>query len=87
MTTSYSPWSGTFQWWEKYPPGKVKQIPIKEYANYESSYVRWFNYIKDRGWYREGGEWRHEDDPMKFKRVYDAYQHQKFRDEVIKNDS
>ena len=72
----------TFNWWILYDlDSEIKNINPKDLpANYQSSYLKCWNYITDRGWVKENRMWYSPDKSLKFKTVYEAYRSQKFKE-------
>ena len=73
-------WSGTFQWWDQYPPGEVREVAKEELGDYESNYVHCFNYIKDKGWTYKKPWWISPCGNLKIESCYQAYTTQKCRE-------
>jgi hypothetical protein len=72
-----SKWSGTFQWWDEYPPGKVKKMVASDIPGYESSYVRWFNLLKEYGFEKIDNLWCTPDGMKQFPTAKEAYDYLK----------
>ena len=77
-------WCGTFQWWDTYPPGEVKQIPVSELGDYQSSYTHMYNYLRERGWVRENNKWTHKEKNRTFPNIIQAYEYQIYFLEKVK---
>lgn len=77
-----SKWSGTFQWWEHYPPGEVRKIAKEELNEYQSEYVFCFNYLRDKGWTYSNKKWVSPDGVTEIDKCYEAYTMQKCRDNI-----
>lgn len=73
-------WSGTFQWWDQYPPGEVRKVAVSELNDYQSEYVFCFNYIKEKGWERKNKHWVSPDGKIRTQSCYEAYTIQKCRE-------
>jgi hypothetical protein len=76
--------SHTFNWWFVEKPGEVKMIDVDELKGFESTYMRCFNYIKCRGWYREKGNWCSPDGKYRFNKIEAAFRCCKFYEEIVK---
>lgn len=70
----------TFNHWMVGQCSDVKTIPKEEYANYESEYVRMYNYIRERGWYKDKNKWKCSKTGSSVTNIKDAYLAQKNRD-------
>ena len=71
-------WSGTFQWWDTYPPGDIKVLSKEDLGNeYESTYTHMYNYIREKNWTRESKKWKSPDGSRSFNKILDAYNYQK----------
>lgn len=78
MLVGYS----TFIWWCTWEyPIEVRNMKVSDLGDYQSDYVKHFNYITDRGWKRENRMWV-SSDGMKFNTVAEAYQSQKYKEMV-----
>lgn len=75
----------TFNDWMKGTCGPVKKISKHEVPEYQSEYVYRYNYLRDKGWEYDKGWWIKDD--SRCKNIYQAYDVQKFRDEVINGDN
>lgn len=83
-TNNEGKWSGTFQWWDKYPPSEIKVLVREDLSfDYESSYTHQFNYVREKGWVREDKHWLSPDRTRRFKKVEDAYNYQRYFIEVL----
>jgi len=77
--------TSTFDWWVKYDDsGEVVNIPKEGIGEYESSYVRSWNLITDRGWKKDGVWWVSPDGKYRYNNVYDAYRCQMHWEEIRK---
>ena len=79
-----SKWSHSHNWWFKEEPGEVKLLDVSELEGFESTYVRCFNYIKQRGWFRENRQWVSPDRRYKFTDIEAAFRCCKFYEEIVK---
>ena len=84
MSNHEGKWSGTFQWWDVYPPGEIKVLDKEDLGYYESTYTHQFNYLREKGWVREGGKWLSPDRARSFSKVVDAYNYQRYFIEVLR---
>lgn len=77
----------TFHPWRIYEPSEVTMITKEqlEEEGYQSSYLYYYNYIMSHEWSRVDKKWRSPDGDYNFSKIYDAYQCQKYLEEISKS--
>ncbi len=71
--------TSTFDWWVKYEDNdEGKTLSKEDLGDYTSDYVRYWNFITDRGWSKIEKMWTSPDGKYKYNNVYDAYRCQTF---------
>ncbi len=74
--------TSSFTYWVKYEQGEPKEVDKEELKDYQSDYVRCWNYITDRGWSRKDKHWVSPDGKEKYSSVYQAYRVQLLKEQI-----
>lgn len=66
-------------------PIEVRYMQPNELGDYQSNYLRCWNYCRDCGWNKVDGMWVSPDGTRKYATVYEAYNSQKFKEMTEQN--
>lgn len=58
-------------------------VDVSELKGWESTYMRCFNFIMSRGWYREDKKWCSPDGKYRFSNIEAAFRCAKFYEDII----
>ena len=84
MTKTY-PW--TFDAWRRGECSEVTRLDPEDLSGYQSEYLEKFNFLRDRGWFREGGRWVQPDYPYHtYGDIHRAYSSQKLKETIGEED-
>lgn len=72
----------TFHPWRIYEPSEVRVIDKSDLVNYQSDYLIYYNYIRDKGWSRDNRRWVSPCGTYRHKNIYDAYRCQRFMEKM-----